>query len=562
MKKILAFIMSIICIFALLPNISMVTRAADYVSSWSTYADGDVMVFTLKANTHEDWGYNMDYQSYPIVVSADGVETVLTMTWDATAIKGPNWSDISGASITRADEADGQTVVLRVPLSYFGNAGNVSVRFNNEVKVVKTAPIEETTEQTTTEEVTEEETTESENDVTEDTTEEDVTTEEVTEEETTEEDTTEEVAEETTEAQPVTSDGIVIDGDFSDWAGIAKIDFAGTATGYNGVVSSAMIFDGDVYIYLLDEGGYGNAAWSGPNSNGKYSIVTDLGYTLIFKLNNDGSSSGVDGITSARTGKEWEIKIPASVIPKNNGSISFGYYLADPAFSEVQNLQDMEQVPVGDIKYDYSYADWDGYKHTVIEYNTAGTSEDLVDSHAAIHLSGAEVLGHVVTGIPSHVGTKGKDVLYGVHLTVNDDANKDLEFRAVTVDSQGNINWNPAKENLPNGSYEYYLFDVSCWGSSKNISELNEHDICFGKAWVTVSDNKLEMEWTVDAKTLADYYDLDEDELYVLSSSYRNIGHKVSTTAGVPTGGVLSAIFCIMAAALMVELVKRRKKHI
>ena len=580
MKRFLAIFMTAICILAFMPNVSLVSRAADYISSWSTYTEGDTMVLTLKANNYEGWGYNMSYQNYPIIVNADGVDTVLTITWDATELKGPGWTSISGASITRADEADGQTVVV---LSYFGDAGNVAVSFNNETRTIRSASVEETTETDTTEETSDEKTTEessdSDSDLNKETTESETTESEATEESSTEEsddktesttteeandasseETTEEVTTESTD-EPVTAEGIVIDGDFSDWAGIAKSGFSGAGNGYSGVIASAMVFDGDVYIYLQDEGGYGNAAWSGPNSNGKYSIVTDLGYTLIFKLNNDGSSSGVDGITSARTGAEWEVKIPASAIPKNNGSINFGYYLAEPVFSEVQNLQETDTVPVGEISYDYSYVDWEGYKHTVIEYNTAGTSEDLVDSHAAIHLSGDAVLGHIVTGIPSHVNTRGKDVLYGVHLTVNDDDAKDIEFRAVAVDSQGNINWNPDKEGLANGSYEYYLFDVSCWGTSKNISDLNEHDICFGKAWVTVSDDSLEMEWTVDAKTLADYFDLNEDELYVLASSYRNIGHRVTATAGVSTGGALPAMLCMAVAAVIAGFVNAGKKR-
>ena len=80
---------------------------------------------------------------------------------------------------------------------------------------------------------------------------------------------------------PAAYTGITIDGELSDWDAVPKNSAAGM------IQEAAVIQDGDyVYIYLKDDGNE-CAAWSGPKNNGKFSFVSDLGYTTTFQLNNN-----------------------------------------------------------------------------------------------------------------------------------------------------------------------------------------------------------------------------------------------------------------------------------
>ncbi len=556
MKKIIAIMMSFVYIATIAFAGSVkVSAKDDFVKSWSAVVSGDYLVFTVKANNKQDWGgYDSKFNAYPLNIETDNDNYTLTITWGASEIKGNNYQDINGASISHVDEDYGQKVTAKIPLSYFNDPSSLTVKYNDEDKTIKVkseevteAPATEApkTEEEKTTEATEAEVTEAES--TEASTETDSTESDVTEDETT----------------PEVSDyskGIVIDGDFSDWDSIAKVDFVGTKTGTNNVIKSAIVFDGDLYIYLQDNSGYGGAAWSGPNNNGKYSIVSNAtGKQVIFKLNNDGSASGIDGIESTRTGTEWEIKIPAAELPKNNGSVSFGYYLGEPTFSDVKDIQAKEINDVGEITYDYSYSDWEWFPHSVIEYDTAGTSQRIVDSHAAIHLADNEVLGHVETNHPRHINSGGGDLLFGVHTIVNN--NYDMEWRVAAVDSAGNINWEPQRENLPNGTYEFYIFDTGCWGKSANINNLNDHDICFGKTYLTLTDESAEMEWSIDSETLAKFFGLDATDLRVVGSVYKRIGDEVIDTAGVSTGGLPAALGCVIFAYGLSKIAARRKRR-
>ncbi len=561
MKKIIALMMTFVYIFTIaFAGSAKVSAKSDFIKSWTAEVSGDYLVFTVKANDKEDWGYAPKFDQYPLVIKTDNDKYTLTITWDGTELKGTGYKDINGASISRADEDYGQKVTAKIPLSYFEDPSSLTVKYNDEDKAIKIKS--EVTEAPATEapKTEEEKTTEVE------TTEVDVTETDATETESTEAsteaDTTESSVTEETPSPEVSdySKNIVIDGDFSDWDSIAKVDFVGTKTGTNNVIKSAIVFDGDLYIYLQDNSGYGGAAWSGPNNNGKYSVVSNAtGKQVIFKLNNDGSASGLDGIESKRTGTEWEIKIPASELPKNNGSVSFGYYLGEPTFTDVKDIQADDSGKVGDIRYDYSYADWEWFPHTVIEYDTAGTSQRIVDSHGAIHLADNEILGHIETNHPRHINSGGGDLLFGVHTIVNN--NYDMEWRVAAVDSAGNINWEPQRDNLPNGTYEFYIFDTGCWHTSTNINNLNDHDICFGKTYLTLTDDSSEMEWSIDSATLANFFGLDETDLRVVGSIYKRIGNEVIDTAGVSTGGLPAALGCLVLAYGLSKLAARRKRR-
>ena len=157
----------------------------------------------------------------------------------------------------------------------------------------------------------------------------------------------------------------------------------------------------------------------------------------------------------------------------------------------------------------------------------------------------------------SHLDEKGGEYTQGVSIIVNDDWSHALQMRLATVDSAGNINWNPAKQNLENGSYEYYIFDVGCWGTSENINNLADADVCYGKATITLTEGRHDMEWYVDSNKLAARYGLVESDLKKVSSQYVRIGPEVVTSAGTSTGPVASAGMCVLSALVPFVAKKR-----
>ena len=247
MKKIIAIMMSFVYMvtIAFAGNVS-VNAAGDFVKSWTAEVSGDHFVFTVKANDKESWGYNPKFNQYPLVVDTGNESYTLTITWDGTEIKGKNYSDIKGASIKRDDEDYGQKVTVKIPLSYFEEPAGLTVKYNDEDKTIKVKSEVEATEAPATEapkteaEATEAEPTKDSGETTE---------AEATEAEAKEAETTESDKQDVAETEISDYKGIVIDGDFSDWDTIAKTDFVGTSTGTNNVIESAIVFDGDLYIY-------------------------------------------------------------------------------------------------------------------------------------------------------------------------------------------------------------------------------------------------------------------------------------------------------------------------
>ena len=103
-----------------------------------------------------------------------------------------------------------------------------------------------------------------------------------------EEDVSETEAEEAASCEEPTGvfTGITIDGDFSDWDAVAKTP-AGAGDFYSGVTAVAVVQLNDmVYVYIRDTG-CGTASWSGPNMNGTFEFISDLGYRKVLQLNSE-----------------------------------------------------------------------------------------------------------------------------------------------------------------------------------------------------------------------------------------------------------------------------------
>lgn len=373
---------------------------------------------------------------------------------------------------------------------------------------------------------------------------------------------------ETPEPDPPVYNGIVIDGDFSDWDAVAKTDGPGcTNEGHPDCVEScAMVFDGDtVYIYLKEVPGM-NAGSAGSHGNGNYAITTDLGRTLLIDLESDGTVVGIDGAKCVHNGTQWEISIPASALPSYRDTISFGFYQGEPVIRDVANRDGShgEQPSFSGIVIDGKYSDWEDYPHTLIEYATAGTQGKVPDGEFAIYAEGSTLYGHTETRYGPHL-VGGYDLAYAISITFNGDrsykstpSEGNFYPYLVEVDEDGNINYHPDFGNLSNGTHEFYIMDTRSWHSTKNIHDLQGNDQIFGRMLITVEDDIEQCEYEIDLEKVADYIGCDASDFKLIEAQFGRIGQQWTSCAGTSSGAVLGVALCA-AFTGAVLLVRRRK---
>lgn len=366
--------------------------------------------------------------------------------------------------------------------------------------------------------------------------------------------------------------GITIDGRFSDWDAVTKYYAGCPNPGHKECIEkTAMVFDGDyVYIYIKD-GETSSAYGAGSHSNGMYTIKSDMGNEMVFQLTQDGDINGVDKAECKHVGKQWEIAIPKSELPTYNNTISFGLYLTEPFIENVSNLDESKGVEIStDITYDGLkglYGDWDRYPHTTIEYATAGTHYQIVDSKGALYCDGGStLLGHVVTTMPNHVDKEkdaGGEFMSAVTIKFNNNEKQVFSPRLVSVDEAGNINWNTPNGGYEDGTYEFYIFSThDAWNNAGNIYEdsINrENSEWYGKMTITVKNGvQDECEFYLDLEKIAKKFGCDASDFKRIDAQFGRLGQQWITTAGASSGAWLGLILCVGVTAGV--LVYQKKK--
>lgn len=378
----------------------------------------------------------------------------------------------------------------------------------------------------------------------------------------------------TTEKDDGKYHGIVIDGKFSDWNHVTKYDATCPNSAHPNCLSkAAMVFDGDyVYIYVQDGKG-STAANAGSHSNGNFAVTTDLGGTKVLHFNDDGTvtSDQIKNISSKHVGDQWEVSFPKSQLPNYSKTISFGLYSvdsSDPAEPFVKNVANLDGSggntgTFNGITYDGSYSDWDSYPHTVIEYATAGTQDEKADAEGAIYYHDGKVYGHVYTEMTAHLNEHGGEMAYAISIRLNKSESTIFYPRLISVDSSGNINWNPSFTK--DGTYEYYIVDTNGWSSAKTLSDLNSGKYgnkVYGKMTMTIKNGKRdECEYYLDAAKLADKFNLNENDIHDVEARFGRIGQQWIGTSGASTNPWLGIAICIgvTAAVLLYRKYKKTK---
>ena len=479
--------------------------AIEDVMGVKAVSDGQTVTISYKTKSTNEWEHT--WQHYPLTITyPDGTTQQIIIDYNK-GVHGTNWSDIPGFSVSEtSDQADTLTLNISIPASYFASQ-DFTVSSQNYSTSVNGEAIEDVS----------------------------------------------------TSDPNAVYEGIGLDGNFNDWNAVTKYDLKEPEGDHN-VESVAWVIDSDrgyVYIYIKDDGN-NSATWAGPNHNGKFEILTDLGNRMLIQLTQDGAVVAANGYDAVHQGSQWEIAIPISELPANTGGLSFGLYMEESSLSGYGDTGEVGS-PVG-ITYDGSSDDWKYYPSTLIQYATPGTNEVVVDGEAKQYNDQSEnIYGYCTTQMPAHLNERGGEYTQGVRIAVNNDWSYDkaLEMRLVTVDANGNINWHPQTQGLSDGSYEYYIFGTNAWGSSKNINELVPADVCYGKTTINISGTEQEMEWYVNTVKLADRYGIDATDVKVVSTKYLRIGNQEVTCAGTSSGPWGGATMCLLCAAVPFVIKKK-----
>ena len=146
----------------------------------------------------------------------------------------------------------------------------------------------------------------------------------------------------------------------------------------------------------------------------------------------------------------------------------------------------------------------------------------------------------------AHLNEAGGEFTSGINVVFNDDPNTTFNPRFITVNKDGNINWNPKLNNLDNGLYHFYIASTDAWHTSTNINNLNEHDQIYGDAYIHITDTKDEIEWKLDLNKIAEKFKLSPNELKTIKVQYLRLGNQWTVIAGTPTGTVIGIILCLL----------------
>ncbi len=387
--------------------------------------------------------------------------------------------------------------------------------------------------------------------------------------------------------------GITIDGNFSDWDSVVKYDFSGRPNSH--VNYGALVWDGDyIYIYLEEQRAH-SSTWSGPNNNGNFVIKLKNGIDVVVSITDKGQQNGNKvSVSNTKTGtvlttenggiqiaydKDYytegrpslmEIAIPASILPENTQSISFGYYLDDPVIKNVANPHptggqggEGEENDGSKIKIDGYYSDWLNFPHQTIEYDTQGAHHNFADSHGAIYQKSAKtVYVHAKTndfmeGPPDYYG--GNQFL---EITVTL-AGRETKMVACLVDENGNINWNSSEndKHYAKGKYKFALFEQSGWHQTTNMNNIHPHDTFYGYQYLEVGDRVDETEFSIDTKALAKHLGLNLTQSAELKVLFHRVGREPLIASGISTGPVFTLVLTTVAAGSYYVFTRRKRRQ-
>lgn len=398
---------------------------------------------------------------------------------------------------------------------------------------------------------------------------------------------TEEVTQEETETpsdRAAAYTGISLDGSVTDWDSVAK-----TTVADGSVQDVAMVFDGnDIFIYISEpaDSSWDVARCAGVTHDGKFVITSDTGKQSVFYLRSDRiidrNGNIIEGASVVYNNKQYEIRLPESMVKEYNETISLGYYEGSELITGVANLQGTSDSKVDPnsggsigtgIESGSGFANWAGYPHSTIAYSTIDA-----EGSAALYSTGDTLYIHELT---SSAVDKDENASHLTPFTIAVNGAPDnwqnLVFvKLITVDANGNTT-NGAENDLSSltpGQYTFYVADNTvAWGydgwninNSLNPWETETSHTIYGKATVLVTETGYEMECSIDMDKLAKVYSVKNNsafsanDLKTIQVQFGDIGNQWVSCAGTSTGPVEGGIIATLIAGFAAYKYYRKKE--
>lgn len=144
----------------------------------------------------------------------------------------------------------------------------------------------------------------------------------------------------------------------------------------------------------------------------------------------------------------------------------------------------------------------------------------------------------------------------------NEDDSTYFGVRLVSIDDAGNINWNPKISGLDEGDYEFGIVSLGAWGTSSNISDLNDADTIYGMMHVSINENWEEMEYYLSLEKLAQKFNCDVSAFKVIEVQHIRLGNDWLSIAGVSTGAWIGIMLCLLMVWLyLLRVLKKAQLH-
>lgn len=355
--------------------------------------------------------------------------------------------------------------------------------------------------------------------------------------------------------------GITIDGVFDDWAGVNKT----ADTGVNGegvrcLEEVALVFEGD-YVYLyLKEAVTDGALMAGPQSKGRYHILTDLGNALAFQLHRDGTVSGVEGAEARHVGSRWEVSIPAKALPAYNETLSFGPEPEAPLLSDVANSGAgvaalgparlaLAANDVG-IVIDGSFGDWSDYPHMEI----SGANKKITGD-ASLCMTEDSLLVHVKTKGKGFSSMTVSQLLGSAKFSVNGakgGGEQTISLAVVTANGQ-------SLDSLEKGAdYTLYIYDAAT-GHPDNPAEIIANALGVMKIHIGKGSDPHELEVGIELEKAAALLGVDFADIKTAELQLPGLGNQWVEISGISTGPWLGVVLCLTVAGSVAVLGKRKK---
>ena len=376
-------------------------------------------------------------------------------------------------------------------------------------------------------------------------------------------------------AEPIT-DGIVIDGYFSDWADqdLLGLDYdpAHESQKRDELEYVSAVWNGDyIYIYVQAIAGLEHRysfQWDmyfELNSNEGVPVPFEV--TPINAGQHDGglevlgpSGASVAGGYNNDTGR-WEIAIPVSSLGSYTTSVDLRWSddnsIIIGQLTDISNSGGTPPVVSSELAIDGFYSDWDTVLHSELSWDSANTT--------TVH-AGALVI---------------QDEILYVHL-IAADGWKQLPTNAMQLYVNGNISYNNKGEPLIENSMLIALAEVetdqTMGALLKNIKTPGTIDdlgafeygnwpqLYLGEATFTVYDSKHdqgdESEFSISLDQIAAYYGLAENEVYEITMYFPRLGAQQITTTGVSTGPYIGIALAIAVVGGYMFISKRKKETV